>query len=83
MTNDNVEQRVKSFLSENYVKEDGAAKLTETTPLISSGLLDSLATLELVSFLEDTYGIEVAASEVGVHHLNTISEIARFVREKQ
>ena len=39
-------------------------KLTDTTPLFTSGLLDSIASLQLVTFLEQEFGIKVAAHEV-------------------
>ena len=57
--------------------------IADDTPLVTQGILDSLASLKLVSFLEDHYGISVAAHEVDVEYLNTISDIASLVLSKQ
>jgi acyl carrier protein len=62
--------------------EDPAA-LTDTTPLISTGILDSIAVLKLVTFLEGHFGIMLEAHETDAEHLNTITEITRLVETKR
>ena len=49
---------------------------------MTGGILDSLATLKLVSFLEEQYGITVQAHEADVEHLDTVEDIAALVRSK-
>ena len=51
--------------------------------LISGGVLNSLATLQLVTFLEDTFGVEIKAREVGIDNMNTLDDIASLVLSKQ
>ena len=55
-----VEQRVKGFVLEEFLPGEDADNLTDTTPLITSGILDSIATLQLVAFLENQFNIAVA-----------------------
>lgn len=50
---------------------------------MSGRILDSLATLKVVAYLEETFGFEFAAHEVGVQNLDTIDTIAKFVVSKQ
>ena len=83
MTHDNVEDTVKKQILEKFLPEEDPQNLAESTPLVTAGVLDSLATLELVSFLEETYAIKIKAHEVNVKNLNTISDIANFVRSKK
>lgn len=59
-----------------------AGELDEATPLISTGILDSLAVLKLVTFLEEEFGISVAPEEADEEHLNTLADIARLVNGK-
>jgi acyl carrier protein len=58
-------------------------ELTDQTPLITGGILDSITTLKLVTFIEDYFGITVEAYEAGVDHLDTIDQIAALVVEKK
>jgi acyl carrier protein len=74
---------VREFILEQFLPGESPDKLTQTTPLFTSGLLDSIASLQLVTFLEQSFGIRVAAHEVVPDNLNTLDSIAAFVRRKQ
>ena len=74
---------IKDFILKEFLPGENPDELTETTPLISGGILDSLATIRLVAFLEDQFKITVQAHEADVEHLNTLSDIAAFVESKR
>ena len=74
---------VKRFVLDTFLPGEDPAALTDATPLITGGILDSLATLRLVAFLEERYGIEVAAHETGVAYLDTVGDIAALVQSKR
>ena len=74
------EEALKQFILKEFLPGEDPDELDETTPLVSTGILDSLATLKLVTFLEDEFGISVAPHEADEEHLNTIASIcARLV----
>jgi acyl carrier protein len=75
-------EAVKDFILKEFQMEGSPGELTDTTPLITGGILDSLGTLQLVTFLEEKYGIKIEAHEADVDHLNTISDIADLVHSK-
>lgn len=77
-----LEQAIKDFILAEFLPEEDPAQLTDTTPLISTGILDSIATLRLVAFLEKTFPITMAAHETDAEHLDTIKRIAQLVRAK-
>jgi acyl carrier protein len=80
---DAIATRVKTYILDEFLPGEDPANLTETTPLVSGGILDSLATLKLVSFLEQEFGIKVASHETGQKFMNTLESIATLVRSKQ
>lgn len=82
MSNDVIET-VRTYIIETYLPGQDPRALTPSTELISSGILDSLATLDLVSFLEKQYGIELEAHEVDPATLGTLERIAGLVKAKQ
>jgi len=79
---DHIEQNVKDYIIKEFLPGEDPTELTEATPLVTGGILDSLATLKLVSFLEEHYGIAVQAHEADVEHLDTVRDIAALVRSK-
>ena len=78
-----VNAAVKDFILAEFLPGTAPSELAEDTPLITGGILDSLATMQLVSFLEDSFGVEIRPYEVSVDHLNTITDIANLIRGKQ
>ncbi len=71
MTND-VRTTVKEFILSEFLPGEDPAELTDTTPLITGGVLDSIATLKLVLFMEERFAITLEAHEVDPEHLDTI-----------
>jgi acyl carrier protein len=74
---------VKEFILREFLPGEDPNELTETTPLISGGILDSIATIKLVLFLEERYGIKVEAHETDPEYLDTIASITRLVCSKK
>lgn len=77
-----IEQAIKSYILEEFLPGEDPAQLTASTPLITAGILDSIATLKLVGFLEKTFSVAFAAHEVDTDHLNTIERITQMVQTK-
>lgn len=79
---DQIASTVKTYILETLLPGEDPAQLTMDTPLMASGILDSLATLELVSFLERQYGIELEAKDMDASRLGTLTDIAKLVNSK-
>jgi len=80
---DTIEQDVKGYIMRECLPGADAAELSDTTPLIAGGIVDSLATIKLVAFLEERYGITIQPHEASVDYLDTIALIADLVRRKR
>ena len=74
---------INDFILEEVLPGADPAELTPTTPLVTGGVLDSLGTVRLVTFLEERFGIEIQAHETSVDYLDTLNDIAQLVRSKQ
>jgi acyl carrier protein len=79
---EDIKSTIKEYILREFLPGENAANLTESTSLITGGILDSIATLKLVGFLEERYGIHVEAHEADVDNLNTIADIERYVQSK-
>ncbi|HSJ15974.1 MAG TPA: acyl carrier protein [Longimicrobiales bacterium] len=79
---DDVARTVRDYILETRLPGEKPDSLTLSTPLMSGGILDSLATLDLITFLEERYGIEFEARETDVDHLGTLADISRTVNAK-
>ncbi|MGH7342935.1 MAG: acyl carrier protein [Candidatus Rokuibacteriota bacterium] len=79
---DAVKQTVKGFILSEFLPGEDPDELTDATPLITGGVLDSIATLKLVLFIEERYAITLEAHEVDPEHLDTIAGIAKLILAK-
>ena len=82
MSSSTLEQQLRTFILTEFLPGEDPAHLSNDTPLISTGILDSIATLRLVAYLEKTFSIAMEAHETGADHLDTVSRIADLVRLK-
>ncbi len=73
---------VKSYILKEFLPGENPDELTDVTPLITGGILDSLATLKLVAFIEERYCIQLEAYEVDVEHLGKIVDIVALIQSK-
>lgn len=84
MTQENsVVETVRRFIVEQFLPGEDPSLLTLTTPLMSSGILDSVNTLKLTLFLESEFDIEVEAHETSVEYLDTLEMICKLVKSKR
>ena len=83
MNEQDIQSTIKTFILNEYLPGEDPAALTNTTALMTTGILDSIAVLKVVTFLEKEFGITVQPHEAVVDNLNTISDIARLVMAKK
>jgi acyl carrier protein len=76
-------EAIHRYILREFLPGEAPAHLTASTPLVSTGILDSIARLRLVGFLQTTYGIVIAPAEVDIDHFETIQSIVELVRAKQ
>ena len=77
-----MKQAIKGYILEEFLPGENPAALTDSTPLITGGILDSLATIKLVAFLEERFQVQIQAHETMVDYLDTVSDIAQLVSSK-
>jgi acyl carrier protein len=78
-----IHDSVKTFILDQFLPGEDPNELTDDTPLMTTGILDSLATLKLVTFLEEKFDIAVEAHEADAENLNTLELITDLVSRKK
>jgi acyl carrier protein len=80
---DQIKEDLRQYILAEFLPGEKPANLKDDTPLRSSGILDSVATLKTVTFVEERFGIEVEAHEASVENFDSIESIASFVQSKK
>ena len=74
--------RIKSFLKDEILFDNTAVVITDETHLLD-GVIDSLALMQLVGFLEEEFEVQIDDGEITATHFRTVADIARLVSAKQ
>jgi len=77
--NQQVSERVRRYVVDNFLYMQPGYELTDEDPLLGKGIVDSLGVMELISFVEDELGVQVADTDVTEQHFGSIGAIARYV----
>jgi acyl carrier protein len=80
---DDIRQTVREFILREFLPGESPDELTDDTPLITGGILDSISTLKLVAFIEDHFAVTVEAHEAGVENLDSVGLITHLIAGKR
>jgi len=73
--------KVREYVVENFLFGD-AESLREDGSFMEEGIVDSTGILELVFFLEETFGISVEDHELVPENMDSLRSIAGFIDRK-
>lgn len=77
-----IEDKVKEYILENYLFTDDMSALGNDDSFIEKGIIDSTGILEVIFFLEETFGLAVEDDEMVPENFDSVNNIATFVNKK-
>jgi acyl carrier protein len=77
-----IRQTVRDFITSHFYVPDPAA-LGDDGSLLDQGIIDSTSVLEVIGFIEATFGIKVEDSEMLPDNLDSVARIVAFVGRKR
>lgn len=80
---DPIRAQIREYLLQEFLPGEDPDELTDQTPLITGGILDSISTLKLVVYLEEQFQVSLEAHEAGVDHLDSVDQIASLIQSKK
>lgn len=79
---DEIKNAVREYLAAQLLPGQDPSSLADDRPLITGGLMDSITSVSLITFLEESYSVTFEAHEIGIDYLDSVGDIARTVAEK-
>ncbi|MBZ5664123.1 MAG: acyl carrier protein [Acidobacteriia bacterium] len=80
---DEIITAVRDYIIREYLPEGDDRQITDKTPLISSGIVDSFSMVSLLRFLEKKYSIHIPDEAATPEAFDTVERIAALVRRFQ
>lgn len=76
-----VKDSIRDHIVSNWLSGD-ARGLDDDTDLQETGVLDSFSTLALVTFIDETFHVQIEPSDINSETFRSVSTIADLVLEK-
>ena len=68
-----------AFVQRQFRASIGTRTLAVDTPIFTSGIVDSFGVLELIAFLEDTFGVTIDTAAHDITEFDSVQAIAALV----
>ncbi len=78
-----IEGLIRKYMNENVLYGDGAIEYTDDTSFLAAGILDSMAVLELVTWVEATFNIKPDVRDITPENFDSVRRLAAFIRAKR
>ncbi len=79
---DMLRRHVRQYIADNFLMGASEAKLGDDDSFMAQQVIDSFGVLELVSFIEATFGIKVDETEMVAGNLDSVNGIVRYLQGK-
>lgn len=80
MTED-LKKTIIEYVKREYLEEDAQEDVNESTPLISSGIVDSFSMVSLKTFLEKKFNIKIPDDKATPEAFDTVNNIINLLKE--
>jgi acyl carrier protein len=78
-----IAQQISNFIINNFMMGRSSYELTDDDSLLDKGIIDSTGVLELVSFIEETYGFTVEDDELVPENLDSVNRLVDYINKKR
>jgi acyl carrier protein len=80
---DDLKDRIKEFIMTEVAPEQGLTEIGDDEPLIDSGIVDSLGVLRIMSFLDETFDIDLSSGEIRLENFKDVATICAVVEQQR
>ncbi len=77
-----IEPRIRDYVARNLLFSDNGFGYDDDASFLQEGIVDSVGVLELVLFVEETFGVEVDDQEIIPDNFDSVEKLAGYIRSK-
>lgn len=77
-----MEKTIIKYIEQELASEEIEDGLEASDDLLDSGILDSMAMIKLITFIEDTYNIKVTPEEMIIENFMDVNCVCKYIAGK-
>ena len=78
----NIQDQLKNYIVSQFLFEHDQQSLDPDDDLLNQGIVDSMGVLQLVNYIEETFGIRVSDEEIIPENFRSLNTLTNLVRQK-
>lgn len=82
-TDSEVQKSITEFVKSNFLMSSNMVKFSNDDSFMEKGIIDSTGVLEMVAFIQQTFGININDDDLIPENLDSVNNITAFIRKKK
>jgi acyl carrier protein len=83
LTEKGIKVSLRNFITESFLPSAGLESFVDDDSFMETGIVDSTGVLELLEFIEETFGIQIEDEEVIPSNLDSLNNLSSFIQRKK
>jgi acyl carrier protein len=81
--NMNIKKTIRKYILENLLFTEDESELQDDESFLDGGIIDSTGVMEIILFIEESFGFSVNDEEMLPANLDSVNNLATFIQCKQ
>lgn len=77
-----IEEQIRDYIARNLLFSDNGYPYGDEVSFLDEGIVDSIGVMELVTFVEENFGVQVADADVTPENFDSVKKMAAYIRRK-
>ena len=78
-----IKNQIRNFIYSNFLHTNSENGFTDDQSFLDNGIIDSTGVLELITFVEETFKINIEDDEIIPENLDSIERLVQFIQRKK
>jgi acyl carrier protein len=78
-----LEARIREFVTRELLFSPDGFPYADDASFLQEGIIDSLGVMELVAFVQQSFGVSIEQHEIKPDNFDSVMRLAAFIRRKQ
>jgi acyl carrier protein len=77
-----IEKQIREYIADNMLFSDNGYPYDDSTSFLEEGIVDSTGVLELLLFVEETFGLKVPDEDITPDNFDSVANLGSYIRAK-
>ncbi|MCD4737795.1 MAG: acyl carrier protein [Anaerolineae bacterium] len=77
-----VEKKIREYIAENLLFSRKGYPYADATSFLEEGIVDSMGIMDLVTFVEENFNLEVEDQDLTPDNFDSVMQLAGYIRKK-